>query len=175
MKNRIGSLARIPAVVFVVFAVLLVSAPAAAQREEPGRNHRDMRPNPNANTIAGTWRVTITPRDCQTGTALGNPFSGMATFGRGGTVITSDGSQSAALRSTGHGVWRRVTDHTYDAVIEAFLFNTSGAPSGRQRLMQTIDMLSDATFSATVSVEVTSPGGNVVFRGCAASAASRLE
>ena len=149
---------------------VLTAVPALAQSDDPPRTSSWVGPT----SIEGTWRVQITLRNCQTGDPLGNPFPAVATFSRGGTVITADGSQSPALRGPGHGAWRRVTDDLYDAVIEAFLYTAAGAMSGRQRLRQEIRIENRDSFTATVAAEVLNPAGTVVFSGCASSTGVRM-
>jgi hypothetical protein len=126
-------------------------------------------------TLVGTWKVQITLTVCQTGAAIRDPFAAMATFNLGGTMTTSDGSLNPALRGAGHGVWER-SGNDYRVVAEAFLFNAGGAWTGRQRLVQTIEVDEEGeTFRANVAATVLDPGGNVVFTGCATSSGQRMQ
>jgi hypothetical protein len=128
-----------------------------------------------AATLEGTWRVEITLRNCDTGQALGIPFAALATFARGGTLTTSDGGLSPAVRGTGHGVWWRLRGRTFAALTEAFMFN-GGVRSGTQRISQEIDLDHDGmTFEARVSSAVLGTAGQIVFAGCASSAGRRMD
>lgn len=128
-----------------------------------------------AATLEGTWRVEITLRNCDTGQALGVPFPALATFARGGTLTTSDGGLSPAVRGTGHGVWWRARGRTFAALSEAFMFN-GGVRSGTQRISQEIDLDHDRmTFEARVSSLVLDTAGQIVFAGCASSVGRRLD
>ena len=128
-----------------------------------------------AATLEGTWRVEITLRNCDTGQALGIPFPALATFARGGTLTTSDGGLSPAVRGTGHGVWWRTPGRTFAALSEAFMFN-GGVRSGTQRISQEIDLDYDGmTFEARVSSAVLNTAGQIVFAGCASSIGRRLD
>jgi hypothetical protein len=128
-----------------------------------------------AATLEGTWRVEITLRNCDTGQTLGLPFPALATFARGGTLTTSDGGLSPAVRSTGHGVWWRARGRTFAALSEAFMFN-GGVRSGTQRISQEIDLDHDGmTFEARVSSAVLDTAGQIVFTGCASSVGRRLD
>lgn len=128
-----------------------------------------------AATLEGTWRVEITLRTCDTGQPLGIPFPALATFARGGTLTTSDGGLSPAVRGTGHGVWWRAGGQTFAALSEAFMFN-GGVRSGTQRISQEIDLGHDGmTFEARVSSAVLDTAGQLVFAGCASSVGRRLD
>ena len=125
--------------------------------------------------LVGTWRVAITPRVCQSGVAIREPFPAMATFSFGGTMTTADSSINPALRSAGHGVWHHTTGREYRALAEAFLFNPGGTWVGTQRLKQTIELSEDGnTFRATVAATFLDGAGNVTGTGCATTTGQRL-
>lgn len=126
--------------------------------------------------LPGTWRVQITLRNCQTGDALRPPFPAMATFAVGGTVITSDGGLSPLVRGAGHGVWRHMGGHTFDALTEAFLFTPAGTLNGLQRLRQSLEIGSDPDeFNAIVAAEILDAQGTLLASGCATSVGRRME
>lgn len=154
-------------------AMTSVLASAKSLAEAPAGQER----NPvRAERLAGTWRVQITLRICQTGAALRPAFPAMATYASGGTVTTSDSGFNPALRGAGHGAWNYSGGQKYSAVVEAFLFDLSGALTGRQRLRQSIDLdESGEALTATVSAQVIDLHGNVIFTGCATSVGERME
>ena len=163
-------------------AVVLVSAGLAlgsigmservalgSQDSSPGQPAFDSR------KIEGTWRVQITLVNCQTGTPVAAPFPALATFGRGGTVVTSDGGSSPTSRGAGHGIWSFVRLGAYEAFTEAFLF-TNGVRTGTQQIRQEIQIGPDGhEFMSTVSSRVLSVDGNTLFVGCATSGGQRME
>jgi hypothetical protein len=126
------------------------------------------------NGLEGSWRVRVTVRNCQTGAPIFS-FPALGSFQRGGTVMTSDGSASGALRSAGHGVWRHTTGHSYATVVEAFFYGPTGAMTGTQRLTQTIELETPDTFSAVVSAQTLDLNRNVIGSACATSVGTRLE
>ena len=141
----------------------------ASQDPSPGQPAVDSR------KIEGTWRVQITLVNCQTGTPAAAPFPALATFGRGGTVVTSDGGSSPASRGAGHGIWRFVEPGAYEALTEAFLF-TNGVRTGTQHIRQQIQIGTDGyEFTSSVSSRVMSVDGNTLFVGCATSVGQRME
>jgi hypothetical protein len=125
--------------------------------------------------LEGTWRVQVTIRDCQSGTAL-RTFPAFLTFAQGGTLTETTTGFPPALRTPGHGIWSHVTDHTYSAVSEAFLFNTAGVWTGKQRLTQVIE-LGDGPdeLSGTATNEIFDTNGNLLVSGCATAVATRME
>lgn len=136
---------------------------------------RDARFAPLRRTLVGTWRVAITPRVCQSGAAIREPFPAMATFSFGGTMTTADSALNPAQRSAGHGVWRHENSREYRAVAEAFLFNAGGTWVGIQRLTQTIELSDDGnSFRATVAATFLDAAGNVTGSGCATTVGQRL-
>jgi hypothetical protein len=149
-------------------AVALMSGPALieAGQRDPGAQSQ-------ARQLQGTWRVQITLRNCQTGDALRPPFPAMATFAAGGTLTTSDGGLSPLVRGAGHGVWRHMGGHTFEALTEAFLFTPAGALNGTQRLRQSLEIYPDE-FNATVSAEILDVQGTLLATGCATSVGRRM-
>jgi len=141
----------------------------ASQDPSPGQPALDSR------KIEGTWRVQVTLVNCQTLTPVAAPFPALATFGRGGTVVTSDGGSSPASRGAGHGIWSFVGPGAYEAFTEAFLF-TNGVRTGTQQIQQEIQIGPGGyEFMSSVSSRVLSVDGNTLFVGCATSAGQRME
>jgi hypothetical protein len=130
---------------------------------------------PQARTLQGTWRVQITLRNCHTGEALRPAFAAMATFAAGGTLTTSDGGLSPLARGAGHGIWRHTTDHSFEALTEAFLFTPAGIFNGTQRLRQSVDIGWDPDeFNAVVSAQIVDAQGAGLGTGCATSVGRRM-
>lgn len=155
----------------IVPLLLVVGLCVAVPSDVEGAGRREVveQESPAA-TLEGTWRVEITLLNCQTGEPLRDPFPALATFARGGTVTTSDGGLSPTARGAGHGVWWRTEGRTFAAIAEAFLFGPTGALSGRQRLVQLIELDGSGTeFEAKVSSTILNTIGQVVAVGCARS------
>src|SRR5262245_61239851 len=75
-------------------------------------------------SLAGTWRVQVTLRDCDTGAPLPlPPFAAMLTFAEGGTLTgtTSNPLFRTGQRSPDHGIWQRTGWRRYRAVSEAYI------------------------------------------------------
>jgi hypothetical protein len=144
---------------------------ASANHDEDGRGR-----------LAGTWRVSVTTRDCASGAPLIS-FPAMLTFNDGGTMTGTTASRAFApgQRSGDHGVWGQARGSGYRAVSEAFiLFDTAGAPPvpplqrGVQRLTQAITVDGDA-FDSNAWTKFFDAAGNEVASGCATATARRMK
>jgi hypothetical protein len=104
----------VSAVCLTAAFLVAASVRAGAQSDERG-------------SLAGTWGVKVTLRDCATGAALGPPFNSLVTFHDGGTISESAASLAFApgQRSPGHGTWTRKRGHAYgQEMIALILFDT---------------------------------------------------
>jgi hypothetical protein len=168
IENALRMMGRPGLVAAAAVALMSGTALVEAGQRDPAQSQ--------ARQLQGTWRVQITLRNCQTGDALRPPFPAMATFAAGGTVTTSDGGLSPLVRGAGHGVWRHMGGHTFEALTEAFLFTPAGALNGTQRLRQSLEIGWDPDeFNATVSAEILDVQGTLLATGCATSVGRRME
>ena len=135
-------------------------------------------------TLQGTWRVQVTPINCQTGAPLPIPsFSALDSYARGGTLTVVINSQAflPGQVTPGLGVWSHTQANAYKAVWEVFiLFDTPptvpGFPfkRGVQRLMRDIEVDGDQmTFKA--SSQFFDANGNVLAVACASGTGTRFE
>jgi hypothetical protein len=130
-------------------------------------------------TITGVWRTLVTPVHCETSQPLAPPLQGLFTFHAGGTMSeygVPPGS-SPALRSPGHGIWRR--EHGWQQYSFGFVFNRydmSGAFLGLQRVSGAVELdASGDRLTTTSQVQVLDAAANVVATFCATAAAVRFE
>ena len=127
---------RLAAVGLAVFgAMLLASSHVRAQSEQSTRG------------LEGTWRATVTVRNCATGAPLAS-FHALLAFARGGTL--SGASTSPVFQpgqfSPSYGSWRQTGPQAYVAVTDAFIL-FSGGPfvAGRQEITHTIVLSADGS------------------------------
>jgi hypothetical protein len=156
------------AIAMIIGALCMV--PAAVRKDvsqEPNDSH--------GGKIEGTWRVQVTQRNCQTGAEL-RTFPAMLTFAKGGTLTGTTTAFPVALRGPDHGLWSHTGNRDYQAVSEAFLFNSSGAWVQTQRITQSIELTADAdTLNSKATVDFFDTSGNTVLTGCATAVATRME
>jgi len=131
-----------------------------------------------AQKLQGSWTVTVQPRDCSTGVALGNPFLSMLTFNQGGTMTetTSNPMFYPNDRGPGHGVWITTGRNAYEATSTAFI-TSSGVLAETQVITQTITMTDNPDQFQTVkaSVQFFDPSGNLLVSGCATASGQRIK
>src|SRR5262249_60251678 len=102
----------------------------------------------DAQTLEGTWRVTVTLRNCQTGTPIRTVLA-LNTFLPGGSMFET---ANGILRSPSHGTWQKIAGHDYTATFMFFTFNPDGTWLGPNKTAQNITLGEDRqTFTCTPS------------------------
>jgi hypothetical protein len=163
----------------MLFLALLVGvAYGARQTPENGvpANSLDMTEQSQAirGKLVGTWRVQVTIRNCQTGAEIVT-FPSLVTFAQGGTLVETTTGGNPALRGDGQGFWQNAGGQEYDAVFEAFLFNTAGVWTGRQKVTQTITIGADMDqLTAIAASEFFDTNGNPTAAGCSTAVGQRM-
>ena len=76
--------------------------------------------------IEGAWVVQKTPHDCQTGAEFSVTTPELATFFEGGVTIATAGI-SAAVLSTGHGIWTYTGASGFHNKFHGLLFTPAGS------------------------------------------------
>jgi hypothetical protein len=129
-----------------------------------------------AGRLAGTWEITLTLVSCQDGTPLGlPPVYELATFTRGGTMISSTSGVPPAAKTPGHGVWSHVSGQAY-AYGFKFLRFTSNTFSGWAVVRQVAELNSNADgYSAQGGVEFYDAAGTRTGAGCSTTVATRMQ
>ncbi len=139
--------------------------------------------DPLAAKLEGTWRVSVTLRNCDSGTTL-PPFQSLLTFARGGTLTgtTSSPDFLPGQRSPDHGVWSTAGGHAFRAAQEAFILfdspsrpNRHGFRTGTQRISQTIELKNDDEFTSNASTVYLDSSGTMLTTGCANAVGRRLK
>lgn len=131
--------------------------------------------------LGGTWRVTVTLKNCQTGAPLGNPFHSLLIFAHGGTMsgATSNPAFLAGQRSGDAGVWSRTKGRKYSAVSEAFvLFSGGPFSAGVQTITHDITLMDGGNgFADAALVQFHDVNGTPVAPppSCGAAVGQRLQ
>lgn len=133
-------------------------------------------------TLQGTWRIRINPRNCLTGAPIPS-FDVLVSAHRGGTLteVMNPLAFQPGQRTAGLGVWSRTQDNTFRGVWDAFiLFDTpAGSPGfpykrGVQRLTWDFHVSGDqATIDA--AGQFLDLNGNVLASTCASATGTRIE
>jgi hypothetical protein len=131
-------------------------------------------------TIVGVWRTRVRPRNCETGeVAPVSGLRGLFTFHEGGTASEYGigPGQTPALRSPGHGLWRREPGwQEYRYAFTYYRYDASGAFVGSQRVTSALvlDASGDA-FTSNSDVEVFDASDTLIMTVCATAAGTRFE
>jgi len=132
----------------------------------------------NGKGLVGSWDVTITPRNCETGEPAPFPpsFSAVQTYNQGGTMLASVLPAPGVTNLEGHGVWEHWTGRQYSVAFRILKYGPDGSFLGKDviRDLITLDPSGDS-YTSTGGLDVGGPGGNVLFHGCATSSATRFE
>ena len=126
----------------------------------------------DAQTLEGTWQVTVTIKNCETGTPIRTVLA-LNTFLLGGSMFET---ATGFLRSPSHGTWKRIDGNGYTATFQFFTFNADGSWLGSNKITRTITLSQDhQTFTAVASVAILDASNNVIANGCATETAQRFE
>jgi hypothetical protein len=128
--------------------------------------------------LTGSWWVTVTLYDCNTG-AKRPAFSSILLFDRGGTLAeaTRNPGFQPGQRSTGFGTWSQSQSSTYEASDWAFIQFTAGPfQAGTQKIQHTITLNNDGSaFTDDASVYFYDVTGTLIQQGCATATGTRLQ
>ena len=131
--------------------------------------------NDNEQGLVGSWDVTVTARDCESGIPLFS-FLAVQTYNQGGTRQASNLGAPGIVRLDGHGVWSHIKGRQYSVAFRVFKYNLDGTFAGKDVIRDVISLdLGSDTYSSTGTVEILDPNGNLILRGCATTTATRFE
>jgi hypothetical protein len=127
-------------------------------------------------TIEGTWRTTLTIRNCQTGAPI-RTFQGLQTFNKGGTLTETGTIPAPSLRSPGHGVWKREQGwQEYSFAFVYDLFNADGTLAGSRTVRGAVALgASGNEFTVVSTSETFDANGQLSATGCSTATATRFE
>lgn len=139
-------------------------------------------PSAPERSLVGAWRVSLTPRNCQTGDAIpapGAPYQGLYTFHKGGTMSewVTNTVVLPTLRGPGHGAWRKAAGwQTYSYTFVFDRYDTSGNYTGTQHGRAVLVLgESGNDYTTTGTVQVLDQNGNVLVASCSTIDAQRIE
>lgn len=129
----------------------------------------------NEQGLVGSWNVTVTLRDCESGTPLVT-FAAMNTYSQGGTMQQTAVPGSGGTALPGHGVWSHQTGRDYFGAFQFFSLNPDGTYAGRVIVRSAISLgQSGDDYTSTDTAEVYNANGDLMFRSCSTSTATRLK
>jgi hypothetical protein len=151
---------------FLAILVLAVFAPVRVPAQ--GQNQ-------NEPTLVGSWNVQVTLRDCQSGTPFVS-FPAMMTYNQGGTIQQTAPPEPGAVFLPGHGVWSHQTGGGYSGAFQFFSINPNGTVATRTIVRSAISLGRDGnSYASTDTAETLNANGDLLFRACSTSTATRFE
>jgi hypothetical protein len=105
--------------------------------------------------IVGTWLITVPD-------APGAPgFKALQTFHDNGTFTETSDLLGQGVEGPAHGVWTG-KKNDYRLTFQLFTFDEQGLPSVRIRVRCTIRIVNDNALTATTTVDIIEPDGNII-------------
>ena len=153
----------------IVLALTATTSPVWSQ-------DRQALPSPTAQTLRGTWRITITEVDCITGQDISS-FPAIRTFNQGGTCtgyVVPPGIDPG--QGTEYGVWQREPgSQNYSVRTVSYGYDAEGVFIGRAEVTETLHLTSANSFESSATVQFFDVDGNLLFTACTTSTGTRFE
>ena len=167
----------VAASVFVIIAILAMGHLSAYSQKPAGEDNASSfadNSGKGSRALEGTWMVTVTIRNCETGTAI-TSFKAMDLFIQGGSLVDTNAAPPST-RGPGMGSWEFLGDHDFKSTLRFFLYNADGTFAGVRRIAQNISIGDDNnTWESTVGIIVFNPAGNQVATACGTAVGVRAE
>ena len=128
----------------------------------------------DARAIEGVWDITVTRRNCQTGTAILTAVA-MITYARGGTMLDWGTGMAPSLRSPGQGLWNHLSGRNFYSAFQFFRFNVDGTLAGRQIVRTQIELGYDGIYRNSATAQILDVNGNVIQNNCSTATATRFQ
>ena len=160
-----------------VLLALLVVPGLVVGEDGSAQRSRD----PKAPTLAGTWRVQVTPIDCDTREPTAEPGPALHSYVRGGVVLVAATPivvpAPGTSLSSGQGIWEQTGERRFRAFFILFRFNPDGSLAGSLEVTNTNTKLGkdSDTFTVPVSrVNILDADGEVIATECSTVIGRRL-
>lgn len=172
MKKQ--SLKAIAGVALAMFMFLTpASTPVTAQSSEQALSQSES--GGNERTLVGSWNLLVTLRDCQSGTAF-ITFPAMMTYNQGGTTLQTAPPEPGGNFLPGHGAWSHQAGGGYSGAFQFFSLNPDGSVARRTIVRSAITLGKGGdSYTSTDTAEVFDAIGNLLFRSCSTSTATRFQ
>jgi hypothetical protein len=167
----------IPGIVLPVLLALMVVPGLVFGQDASKQRSRD----PKKPTLAGTWRVEVTPIDCDTREPTGEPGPALHSYVPGGVVLVAATPivepAPGAFVSSGQGIWEQTGERRFRVFFIIFRFNPDGTLAGSLEVTNMDTKLGkDAdTFTVPISrVNILDVDGKVIATECSTVIGRRL-
>jgi hypothetical protein len=122
-------------------------------------------------TVEGTWDVSVTVKNCQTG-ALIRTVRSLQMFSHDGSLTET---ANTFLRGSSLGTWGRIDANSYTTMYWFFRYNPDGTFKSFAEALNKIELSGDGShFTASGTIQDYDATGNPLSLGCVSHAATRL-
>lgn len=129
----------------------------------------------NQKGLVGSWNLVVSLRDCETGTVFVS-FPAMNTYNQGGTTQQAAIPEPGATALPGHGVWSHQTGRDYSGAFQFFSLNLDGTFAAKVIVRSAISLGQDgSSYTSTDTAEILNANGDLLFRACSTSTATRFQ
>ena len=131
----------------------------------------------SGNDLVGVWEAVGVPthNDCETGEPMGELINVTYTFNQGGTMYAEDTLSLDRHRTTGSGIWKRISGRNYTYRFFHYGFDANGV------FLYTVKGRSDLTLSKDGnslteqgSFKLVTPDGTVIYSACFNGTSNRV-
>jgi hypothetical protein len=160
----------------MMFTLAIVPTMAFGQNKADKQTLNSVKED-SGNDLVGVWEAVGVPpeNDCQTGAPIGPLINVAYTFNQSGTMYAEDTLSVDRNRTTGSGIWKRISGRNYTYIFFHYAFDPNGkflfTVKGKSNLRLSKDgntLVEQGTFA------LTEPNGNVVYAGCFNGTSHRL-
>ena len=164
----------------VIALAILASAltPSVAAHKSPARE--SIAAPLTERTLVGAWQTRVRPRNCDTGEVA--PIAGLRglfTFHEGGTASEYGvpPGMSPAMRSPGHGVWRREPGwQQYTFAFTYYRYDATGAYAGQQTVTSVLELdPSGDAFVSNSTIKGFDANDALILTACGQAVGTRFE
>jgi hypothetical protein len=125
----------------------------------------------DANSIVGTWDISVTVKNCSTGAVIRTVRS-IQMFSQDGSLAET---ANTFLRGSSLGSWDRTGGETYNAKFWFFRYTPTGTFASFAQALNLITLSDDgSSFSASGTVQDFDASNNLISTGCVTQSATRL-
>ncbi len=131
--------------------------------------------NGNQQGLIGSWDLEVTLRDCQNGSVIVR-FPAMNTYNQGGTTQQTAPPEPFSTFLPGHGVWSHQIANSYSGAFGFFKLNPDGSVATKTIFRSAISLERDGnSYTSTDTSETLNANGDLLFRACSTSTATRFQ
>ena len=166
-------------VIAVAMIFTLTIAPSVTFGQDESDSQISKLPGYNSgNDLVGVWEAVGVPseNDCTTGVPIGEIINVSYTFNQGGTMYAEDTLSIDRYRTTGSGIWKRISGRNYTYRFFHYAFNPDGTFFATVKGSSNLTLSQRGnSFTESGTFQLIAPDGKtIIYAGCFNGALHRL-